>query len=194
LFGDNGANVLSGCGGADVILGFGGPDTLVGDTRNVPFGNDTLNGGDGNDILNGGKGGDSLTGGAGADTFVWNSAEESAGVSIPLGGIDVANTDVILDFNRAEGDVIDLQNVDANDPLPGFQQGFNFIGEYWAHGGFTAPGQVAYALDGTGNTYLFFNTNYVYTTSDIADFEFGIRLVGQYTPNADWLNYGLGFQ
>jgi hypothetical protein len=53
---------------------------------------------------------------------------------------------------------------------------------------------VAYAPDGAGNTYLFFNTNYTYTTSDIADFEFGIRLVGQYTPNEGWFYYGLGFQ
>jgi len=66
-------------------------------------------------------------------------------------------------------------------------QGFDFIGEYWAHGGFTAPGQVAYGFDGT-NTYLLFNTDDVYTSNSIANFEFGIRLPGQYAPEASWFN------
>ena len=112
--------MLSGAGGADVLLGLGGPDILYGDSRVLPIGNDTLNGGDGNDILFGGNGADTLTGGADADTFIWSSTDQSAGVVFPL-GIDVANTDVILDFNPAEGDKIDVHRVDANETIFGNQ-------------------------------------------------------------------------
>jgi Ca2+-binding RTX toxin-like protein len=110
LFGDNNANVLDGLDGDDTLLGFGGDDILYGDGRSLG-GNDVLHGGAGHDILNGGRGGDTLTGGLDADTFIWESTADSAG-SIPS-GIDFANTDVILDFNFAEGDRIDVQGVDA---------------------------------------------------------------------------------
>jgi hypothetical protein len=50
------------------------------------------------------------------------------------------NADVILDFNYAEGDRIDVTDVDANSVLFGKQAGFDFIGEHNTVGGFTAPG------------------------------------------------------
>jgi Ca2+-binding RTX toxin-like protein len=186
LFGDNGPNVLRGAGGSDTLLGFGGPDILFGDGRGfIGAGADSLNGGAGNDLLVGGVGGDTLCGGPDADVFLWNDAIESAGV-IPS-GIDLANTDVILDFNAAEGDIIAVHDVDADEKSYG-NQDFTFIGEYWAHGGFTAPGQATYGFDGT-NTYLLFNTDDVYTAyNGVADFEFGIRLPGQYAPQASWFN------
>ena len=184
LFGDNGANVIRGAGGGDTILGFGGADTLYGDGRGFPAGNDSLNGGAGNDILVGGMGADTLAGGLDADTFVWNSELDSAGM-IPTTGIDFANTDVILDFNPTE-DHIDVQGVDANKLVDG-NQTFDFIGNYFAAGGFTAAGQVAYLDDGT-DTYLLFNTDNVFSTGIQADFEFAIRVAGLHTPDAGWFD------
>lgn len=60
-------------------------------------GNDTITGGSGDDLLLGGAGNDSLTGGAGADTFRFIQFE---------GGVDT-----ITDFNRNEGDKIDLRGL-----------------------------------------------------------------------------------
>jgi hypothetical protein len=92
---------------------------------------------------------------------------------------------VILDFNAAEGDHIDLHTIDAKEAIPG-DQNFSFIGEYTAAGGFTAAGQAAYFNDGT-DTYLIFNTDSVLHTADnVGDFEFAIRLPGLQTPEASW--------
>ncbi|MBD2358354.1 hypothetical protein H6G41_27715 [Tolypothrix sp. FACHB-123] len=65
-------------------------------------GDDLLNGNDGDDSLVGGFGNDTLIGGSGADTFIFNSMFE--------GG------DIIKDFNRMEGDKIQI-----------FRGGFNNI-------------------------------------------------------------------
>jgi Ca2+-binding RTX toxin-like protein len=172
LCGDNGDNALAGNNGNDTLKGGGGADKLIGGE-----GNDTLSGG--------GLGADILNGGAGGDNFVWSSTAESAGVSTPWSGIDVANTDVILDFNAAEGDHIDLSTIDAKEAIPG-DQDFSFIGEYGAAGGFTAAGQAAYFNDGT-DTYLIFNTDSTLLTAEnVGDFEFAIRLPGLQTPEASW--------
>jgi Ca2+-binding RTX toxin-like protein len=65
-------------------------------------GNDVLKGGAGDDILAGGKGLDSLTGGAGADHFEYIFTSDGGTFA------DQSKADHILDFNAAEGDVIDL--------------------------------------------------------------------------------------
>ncbi len=87
----------------------GGNDTIIGGNSNdVLFGfngNDTISGGAGDDVLVGGLGVDRLTGGSGADRFVFQSSNDS--------GIGVSNRDVITDFRRADGDKIDLWQVDA---------------------------------------------------------------------------------
>jgi hypothetical protein len=145
----SGNNVFNGMSGNDTLLGFGGNDWLGGGS-----GNDSLNGGAGQDLISGGIGADTLAGGPDADTFQFVSQYETAG-SDPS-GIDYANTDVILDFNPAQ-DTIDVHYVDANVGIPG-DQDFDFIGEYFAAGGFTASGQAAYFNDGT-NTYVLFNTD-----------------------------------
>jgi Ca2+-binding RTX toxin-like protein len=176
LLGDNGANVFNGMSGNDTLLGFGGNDWLSGGS-----GNDSLNGGAGQDLISGGIGADTLFGGADADTFQFVSQYETAG-SDPS-GIDYANTDVILDFNPAQ-DTIDVHYVDANVGTPG-NQDFDFIGEYFAAGGFTASGQAAYFNDGT-NTYVLFNTDT--PTGSFLDFDFAIRLPGGQTPEASWFH------
>lgn len=60
-------------------------------------GNDTIKGGTGADVLVGGQGNDSLTGGAGADTFAFVNGELS--------------TDVVTDFDKAQGDKLDLRQL-----------------------------------------------------------------------------------
>ncbi|MFT2184269.1 immunoglobulin-like domain-containing protein, partial [Pseudomonas putida] len=88
----DGNDILSGGNGNDILFGQGGNDTLDGGR-----GNDILLGGTGNDTLIGGHGDDILIGGSGADTFVWKAG-------------DLGN-DVIKDFNKAEGDRIDLKDL-----------------------------------------------------------------------------------
>jgi Ca2+-binding RTX toxin-like protein len=67
------------------------------DILNGGIGNDNLVGGLGNDILVGDFGSDTLTGGLGADKFVFNSLLDSS--------------DVIKDFNSAEGDKIQVSQL-----------------------------------------------------------------------------------
>lgn len=73
-------------------------DKLEGDGRS-----NTLWGQAGNDILTGAGGADDLWGGAGADRFAFRAASDSV----------TGARDVVHDFNRAEGDLIDLSDIDA---------------------------------------------------------------------------------
>lgn len=81
LIGGAGDDTLRVVGGASGNFLDGGPDT------------DVLTGGASRDFLDGGPGDDRLRGGQSADTFAW----------VAGGG-----TDTITDFNKAEGDKIDL--------------------------------------------------------------------------------------
>jgi Ca2+-binding RTX toxin-like protein len=78
-------------GGVFNVLGSNNGDAIIG-TASA----DTLNGNAGNDTINGAGGNDTLTGGVGADTFVYSIG----------GGADIVN-----DFNRGEGDKIDVTGV-----------------------------------------------------------------------------------
>ena len=82
-----------------------------------------LNGGAGNDRLIGGDGIDRLIGGVGKDTFVaeLNSTE----VATKRGSLSL---DMILDFSAADGDKIDLSNIDFNGDAAG-NGSFNFVGK-----------------------------------------------------------------
>ncbi|HEY7383936.1 MAG TPA: calcium-binding protein [Beijerinckiaceae bacterium] len=111
IAGTNNANVLSGLGGQDVLLGLGGNDTLLGG-----FGLDQLRGGAGNDRLIGGAQRDILLGEAGADRFTYLAASDSQPVA--------ALRDRIVDFNRAQGDRIDVSAIDANTGVAGNQAFF----------------------------------------------------------------------
>ncbi|MBN9547559.1 MAG: type I secretion C-terminal target domain-containing protein, partial [Alphaproteobacteria bacterium] len=91
LFGEDGNDVLNGLANqADTLAGGRGDDILSGGS-----GDDILYGGSGNDTLIGGAGHDTLTGGSGADTF-------------KLDQIELNIKDLITDYNKAEGDQIDL--------------------------------------------------------------------------------------
>jgi Ca2+-binding RTX toxin-like protein len=171
-------------GGALNGTGNGLKNTLVGNAdANV------LAGGGGADQLAGGLDADILIGGTEADYFSWFSAADSGSYTLQ-NGIDTANIDVIMDFNAAEGDLIAVHKMDADETASGNQM-FAFIGEYFAAGGFSAPGQVAYGHDG-GDTYLLFNTDVVFLVQGPsgaqADYEFAIRLPGLQAPDASWFD------
>jgi serralysin len=130
IYGSSVANKLWGDGGDDVIDGRGGNDIIYGGN-----GNDDLYGGSGKDKLYGGAGNDYLSGGSGADTFVFTALSDSKANS---------TRDVIVDFNRAEGDVIDLRSLDADTTHSG-NQAFDFIG---SHGFSGQAGELRFASNG----------------------------------------------
>ena len=149
LTGNDEANRLQGLRGDDRLSGLGGDDTLVG-----------------------GTGRDILTGGAGADHFVFSGFaslgmyfDYSSGGTVvvypianPDSGATFSTADVITDFNKAEGDVIDLSAVDAiyladnGSPL---DDAFTWLGT----GRFTgAAGEARYEVRGA-NTFILLEVN-----------------------------------
>lgn len=92
---------MSGTVKDDIVMGAAGNDRLSG-----MGGNDTIKAGAGNDWLYGAAGADKLYGGAGADIFAYKTLGDSA--------LALAGRDEIMDFNRAEGDKIDLSAIIAN--------------------------------------------------------------------------------
>lgn len=110
LFGGSGDDKISGGGGNDLLVGRDGSDILFGGD-----GDDRLVGGDGIDYLVGGEGADTLVGGDSSDAFLYGALSETLG-------------DVIVDFNRADGDRVCLYGIDANATQPG-EQTFGFSGE-----------------------------------------------------------------
>jgi Ca2+-binding RTX toxin-like protein len=153
IWGNENGNVLSGFGGLDAIRGYGGDDII--------------DGGAGLDVLFGGTGRDVLTGGTGLDYFYWNSTAET--------GVTPGTADVIVDFNIAEGDRINLGYVDADVYTDG-DQAFTFIGQAAFSG---TPGELRYYHSG-GNTYLEMQTG------NAVDVEGVIRLDGILDPEAFW--------
>ena len=105
LSGGEGQDRLEGDADNDSLSGGGAADLLIGGT-----GNDVLDGGTGDDIVDGGAGIDSLIGGLGIDILTGGSeADTFALFSSPYGFTStLAETDSITDFNRVEGDRIDL--------------------------------------------------------------------------------------
>jgi Ca2+-binding RTX toxin-like protein len=147
---------LEGSSMADKLTGNSLANILLGGA-----GNDTLAGGEGNDTLIGGSGQDNLTGGAGSDYFDFNALAEM--------GLTATTHDVIADFNRTEGDKIDLSTLDANQTSTKNDSfNMNLIG---ANANFTAAGQLKFAT-ANGKGYLYGNTD-----TD-ADAEFVIELIG----------------
>ncbi|MHC2021330.1 calcium-binding protein [Methylobacterium sp. CM6247] len=148
LFGGDGNDRLDGGAGRDLLYGGNGNDTLKGgsgddkgfadkgsnssytfeaglyggegdDRIDGGSGDDLLSGENGNDILIGGIGFDDLRGGKGADTFLFNNVADSTA--------KISGRDVIRDFNRTQGDKIDLRPIDSISGTSGDQL-FKFIG------------------------------------------------------------------
>lgn len=168
ISGNAGKNVLAGNGGNDIIRGLAGDDLLKGGVGNDDLrgdeGNDRVEGEAGNDTLEGGAGRDELTGGAGADTFLWRAAET---------GTFAVSADFVADFNRAEGDRINLFHIDAREDRDG-AQAFTFIGSEE----FTRAGQVRCVIEG-GETLIYLNTDLDMEAEGL------IRLSGAHALQAD---------
>ena len=140
LYGHAGDDALFGDAGNDVLNGHKGNDTLDGGADNDMLdggaGNDALFGGDGDDVLIGSWGIDTLAGGSGADMFVFGSADTGSWQS---------KADTILDFSRADGDMIDLSAMDAVEG--GGDDAFSFIGTSAFSG---TAGELRYFADPDG--------------------------------------------
>lgn len=98
IWGGGGNDVIHAGGGNNVIWGAPGNDTIYGGAGNDVIGggagNDLIHGGAGNDTIYGGTGNDTIWGGAGADRFIFFREQQS---------------NRIMDFNPAEGDVLQLK-------------------------------------------------------------------------------------
>lgn len=116
------------------VIGSAGDDILNGSSRA-----NSLEGGDGSDILRGGAGRDVLAGGLGGDRFEYAAISDS--------GLGV-NADRITDFIRAQGDRIDLSDIDAKAQAAG-NQAFTFIGsDHYSHN----AGELRFAVVGGETT------------------------------------------
>lgn len=121
--GNSVANGLYGGKGDDRLYGEGGDDRLGGGE-----GRDRLDGGFGDDLLIGGSGRDALTGGGGADVFRFAKLGD--------GG------DLVRDFSLADGDVVNLSRIDANENRAG-DQAARFVDAFTG-----AAGQAVLDFDG----------------------------------------------
>jgi Ca2+-binding RTX toxin-like protein len=132
VYGDGTSDILGGGSGNDLIWGqagddviYGGQDTAAdasnndivdaGDGNDSVYGgtgSDNINGGVGNDYLFGGAGSDAVIGGAGLDTL-WGGSDDdelTGGMGADLFCFAIGSgSDVLQDFDFAEGDKIDLQ-------------------------------------------------------------------------------------
>ena len=150
-------NVIDGNYGNNLLYGRDGNDDLRGRD-----GNDILYGESGNDLLQGGSGQDRHYGGAGSDVFLFRTND--------FAGMTSGTADRIHDFSQAEGDKINLWEVDFNSLVDGFQM-FNFVGSAaFSH----TAGELRYQQI-SGNTYVMGDTD----GDGAADF--WIRLDGLHT-------------
>ncbi|WP_293408327.1 calcium-binding protein [Phenylobacterium sp.] len=115
LHGNMGDDTLRGGAGSDWVVGGKDQDELHGDAgADVVYGNlgsDVCYGDDGNDLVRGGQNDDVIYGGAGDD---WLSGDRHSDTISGGSGADVFHTfgdagiDRVLDFNRAEGDRVQV--------------------------------------------------------------------------------------
>jgi Ca2+-binding RTX toxin-like protein len=118
---------------------------------------------------------DVMTGNGGGDVFVWTSTN--------LTRLAGQEADVVTDFNRAAGDLLAFNPIDANVAVAG-DQAFTFVGivDVTQGGSFTAAGQVGYFTTAT-DTFILLNTE-VDAGVDYQDAT--IRVVGVHTVDANW--------
>lgn len=138
------------------IVGGQANDSLSGN-----LGMNALEGFTGNDTLTGGAGKDTLTGGLGADQFKFNSETET--------GMTAATRDIIADFNRAQGDSVNLLAIDANKATAG-NDAFSILTVGGTFTGvFTSPARLYF--DKTG--HILYGNNDADSAAD-----FSVQLTG----------------
>lgn len=109
-------------------------------------GRDIIEAGAGDDTVVGGAKFDQLWGDAGSDAFVYRAVKDSA--------FKNGKFDRIMDFDRAEGDTIDLSSIDANLKRAGNQNfKFDAQGDGWGK-----TGELSYWID-NGQTHIYGNTD-----------------------------------
>jgi Ca2+-binding RTX toxin-like protein len=127
-----------------------------------------LTGNDGVNVIAGGLGIDTLRGNGGGDGFAWSSVDE----------IGLLSPDVVMDFNRAEGDLLALGQIDADGDAANGDTAFAFIGT--ADNPFTAAGQISFAHVNGTDTYILLNTNADPAADAI------IQVSGMHPVDASW--------
>lgn len=190
LYGYRGNDTLRGGAGDDQIQAHQGNDQLFGEDGNDKlFGghnDDLLDGGAGNDSLWGGTGADALRGGTGADTFNFGRSVDSTTrtaaeiQSVTLDLDDTGGVDTVLDFNRLQGDRIDVTRIDAFDQS---RDGFNDNASFTVvNGPSTAAGTawLVYDASQSGHATLYLNQD----GGDAAEFQ--LEIYGNFTT----LNWG----
>jgi Ca2+-binding RTX toxin-like protein len=124
----------------------------------------SLTGNDGVNVIAGGLGLDTLQGEGSGDVFLWSSVAET----------EAYRPDVVVDFNRAEGDLLHFTTMDADDTLAD-DQNFTFMDT----AEFTAPGQINWFTNGT-DTFIQLNTNADMAADSV------IKVNGVQTVDASW--------
>jgi serralysin len=193
--GRGGGDVIRGEGGNDRVLGGAGDDAMIGgpgrdqvrggtgnDDIADTFGRNTVLGEAGDDnlfasgVVDGGPGDDRitafyreslLTGGSGADTFALGVLFGTAPTPDP------GNADLIADFDRGEGDRLEVR-----DARPGADGRVDFVGT----GPLTGEAQVRYEVR-DGDTFVLVNGDDVGEPTGTADFVF--RLDGAFRLTED---------
>ncbi|HEX2726890.1 MAG TPA: calcium-binding protein, partial [Beijerinckiaceae bacterium] len=178
LFGGNGNDRLSGGNqhdlldgglGSDVLGGGAGRDTLIGS-----FGNDILLGGADGDLLVGGFGRDIMSGGSGGDVFRFLSVSDSPPSPNPF-----LTEDIIRDFDRLQGDRIDLRAIDA-DVTTGANEAFIF--DVIANSS-PAKGHLSWFLGTSGEVFVQGNVD------NDEDIEIQFRVFGSAVPGSQAGDY-----
>ncbi|MDC7709107.1 type I secretion C-terminal target domain-containing protein [Vogesella indigofera] len=138
--GGSGNDMIHGQAGVDLVYGGNGDDTLLGGS-----GDDGLRGGAGNDLLIGGQGNDVLRGDIGTDIFKWQLGDQ--------GTAGTPARDVVMDFNVAEGDQLDLADLLQGENAGNLEQYLHFsqsgddtLLQISSLGGFSAAGANAAAV------------------------------------------------
>jgi Ca2+-binding RTX toxin-like protein len=152
----------------NTIIGNDGTNTIVGSPDSDGGGYDGL---------------DTMTGNGGSDTFVWTSTAETT-----LAGQDA---DIVMDFNRAEGDLLAFNQIDADATGGTADDAFTFVGivDVTAGDSFTGVGQIGYfTADTNGDsvndmTYILLNTE---MDAGVDYQDATIRLAGAFTVDASW--------
>jgi Ca2+-binding RTX toxin-like protein len=151
------SDMLSGGAGNDQLLSAASSDLVLGGD-----GQDRLRAGSGDDVLNGGTDRDTSKGGFGADAFQFGSLADTG--------------DTIFDYDAAQGDVVDLSEIDANPSRTG-DQAFRFVP---AFDGRACEAVLTYDV-GHDRTVLQLDA----TGDSRADFV--LRLDGYVTADAGWV-------
>jgi len=135
-------------------------NTIIGNNGNNTIAGSVANDGGAFDGL------DVMTGGGGGDVFVWTSTAET--------GVAGNEADVVTDFNRAQGDLLAFNLIDADETAAG-NQAFTFIGT----APITGAGQISFFTTDT-DTFILLSTD-----ADTAQ-EMTIRVQGVHQVDASW--------